>query len=95
MARGTCVERVTQKFRLSRCLFPLCTISLLCAGVPDVIIENVQEQDKPYFIKCILDLVVENETSDYVFAFAMLPNQVCTVPDAKRLIELKDGPLDI
>jgi hypothetical protein len=30
VARGTCVERVTQKFRLSRCLFPLC-ISLLCA----------------------------------------------------------------
>ena len=30
MARGTCVERVIQKFRLSRCLFPLC-ISLLCA----------------------------------------------------------------
>jgi hypothetical protein len=29
-------------------------------------------------IKCILDLVVENETSDYVFAFAKLPNQVCT-----------------
>jgi hypothetical protein len=27
--RGKCVERVTQKFRLSRCLFPLCTISSL------------------------------------------------------------------
>jgi hypothetical protein len=29
VARGTCVEGVTQKFRLSRCLFPLCTISSL------------------------------------------------------------------
>jgi hypothetical protein len=30
VARGTCVERVTEKYRLSRCLFPLCTISSLC-----------------------------------------------------------------
>jgi hypothetical protein len=32
VARGTCVERVTEKYRLSRCLFPLCTISSLCLG---------------------------------------------------------------
>ena len=29
MARGTCVERLIQNFRLSNCPFPLC-ISLLC-----------------------------------------------------------------
>jgi hypothetical protein len=32
VARGTCVEGVTQKFRLSRGLFPLCTISPLRCG---------------------------------------------------------------
>ena len=61
VARGTCVERVTQKFRLSRCPFPLCTISSLwfccprCSHLSTVLNNTVEPESGVTILFNIVD----------------------------------------